>query len=245
MREINTGCTAEEENEPETYMLREGVGLFVDYFRNSFPDLEEYRVRYLPVIEMLAASPPPLPERAVGEILHRGRTETRALLNELGPLFPISPISSAFFGNEGEPEKFVSISSEYGSALRSWLRSPAAGRYAADERRGHQRLAERGYLRYRKHGPEGLAWAMLLQLPVHLIESGMAGSCAAYLADPRVRERAAELGVSLPEGIGFYFRRLAAEEGERGDPRTEELPVIVLPRDAESSLSFRSTGAAS
>ncbi|HOO87644.1 MAG TPA: hypothetical protein PK442_08070, partial [Synergistales bacterium] len=85
MREKKAGCTAEEENEPETYMLREGVGLFVDYFRNSFPDLEEYRVRYLPVIEMLAASTPPLPERAVGEILHRGRTETRALLNELGP----------------------------------------------------------------------------------------------------------------------------------------------------------------
>ena len=55
MREKNTGCTAEEENEPETYMLREGVGLFADYFRNRFPDLEEYRVRYLPVIEMLAA----------------------------------------------------------------------------------------------------------------------------------------------------------------------------------------------
>ena len=198
----------------ETYMLRE-ASVCSRLLRNSFPDLgntacDTFRDKCSPHHPRIFRS-------ALSGRFSTGAHGDACSSERTRPLFPISPISSAFFGSR-EPEKFVSISSEYGSALRSWLKAPAAGGYAADERRVTKGSPSR-VSSVPEARPRGTCVGNAPPASRSSYRERMAGSCAACLADP-VFVRGLPNSAYLFRRIGFYFRRLAAEE-EAGDPRTE------------------------
>ena len=112
------------------------IGLYERWFWRWFPERQAYKSTYRPVLEVIAASEHPVPEKWLGHIFSWPKTDAQEMFEALGSLFERRPDGIAPFHK----------------SLRDWLIDPrkAGAVFAVDEKAGTRRLIEALWASFRQ-----------------------------------------------------------------------------------------------
>jgi hypothetical protein len=117
-------------DQPEQFPQGLG-GIFADYFKRQFPDLEKFRKDVRPALRAVLAAREPLPVEILQRLFNWQDEEVRDFTHPLASLFPV--------GNENGCE----VIKAYHKSLADWLvNEPKAGAYFVSVTEGHRILAE-------------------------------------------------------------------------------------------------------
>jgi len=136
---------------------------FYKLFSRQFPDGEEYRKRYRPLLEMLVASRGPLPLRLAKQALGWEAYDYQENATGEGAGVVLDKLGSLFICLSGEIRPFH-------QSVVSWLTdNKRCGIYFVDVHRGRQRLSDVCWEEYKS--PQGLSAYSRSHLPTHLCET--------------------------------------------------------------------------
>jgi hypothetical protein len=143
-------------------------GAFAQFFARQFPDIDNYRTEFRPILETIVAAFEPLPLKILASALKKDPEEIKKLCDSMGSLFPIT--------NECIRPFHVS--------LGDWLAySDRAGQYFISMGNGHKRLAKYGMREYRT-GVGSMSPYMLAHLPEHLVKAERWDDLKVIVSDP-------------------------------------------------------------
>ena len=200
-------------------------GLFAQFFDRQFKDLDAYRARISPVLEMLAVARDDLPVAIVADALGWNDYARRDVLNSLVPLF--SEV-------DGHLRPFH-------RAVMTWLNDEhRAGPYYVSGSEGHRRLADHGWDRYRA-GVAGMAEYLYRNLPDHLRKAGQWGRFARVLQDDGFLERflGLERGEGLRSELLVAWQRASVPVGTGAEAIRAEGPAVAA---LAEGLALRARG---
>lgn len=131
-------------------------GVYTEFFRRRFPNLEVYKETYRPVLESVCAAQEPISLNLLKKIFGWSVYDEREIPAAFGALFSV------------HEELFE----PFHRSLVQWLSDPQrAGCYFASTEPGHQRLARHGWKEYQS-GVATMSVYMKAHLPRHLKEAG-------------------------------------------------------------------------
>jgi len=131
-------------------------GIFWQYFRRQFPDLEKYYTDVRPVLRAILAAREPLPLEILQNLMGWQDEELRDFTRPLASLFPISIESN------------LEVIKPYHKSLADWLAVEAkAGAYFVSEMEGHRTLVKQGWDQFERE-PKAMDDYFLAWLPSHL-----------------------------------------------------------------------------
>jgi hypothetical protein len=111
-------------------------GIFFQYFKRQFPDLEKFRKDVRPGIRAILAAREPLPVEILQLLFNWEGDELRDFTRSLGSIFPVMPEA---------PHEVIK---PYHKSLDDWLTDESkAGPYFVSVMEGHQILTQCGYSR--------------------------------------------------------------------------------------------------
>ena len=194
-------------------------GYYRSYFTREFPDIEDYRDRIRPILNILISSKEPIPLLVLGLSLELSEHELRKRLADLGTMFVITKAGIKPFHK----------------SIRDWLTTVSertgrfnAGRYAIDVENGHERIAN-ACLRLWKERLFFSCGYKPKYLPSHLAATGRNEDLEELVRDvcdnaKQVYDEAALAGRERSETDEF-FRSLNREIYAIG-MRERELPLL-------------------
>jgi WD40 repeat protein len=146
-------------------------GIFDQYFKRQFPDLEKFRTVVRPALRVIIAARQPLPVEILRSLLHWQEEEFHDFTRPLASLFPV--ITEA--GRE--------VIKPYHKSLPDWLADQArAGDYFVSSADGHRALADFGWREYLER-VEGMSGYSVAHLPAHLRVTGREEDLRKLLVD--------------------------------------------------------------
>lgn len=176
-------------------------GVFFQYFKRQFPDLEHYEKTIAPALGAVLASREPLPVRMPQKMFGWHDTQLRKWLRTLGSIFPVTKDA----GRE--------VITPYHKSLADWMADASkAGPYFVSIAEGHQLLADE-LLRERRGGGE--SQSCLRNLPYHLVGAGRRKDAQVLLGDSAwIEKKLFALGV---ESVLSDVDLIAGDAAEQED----------------------------
>ena len=144
-------------------------GVFFQYFKRQFPDLERFRKDVRPALRTILAAREPLPVEILQHMIECQDEELRDFTRTLGSLFPVTT------------EGFYEVVKPYHKSLADWLTDESkAGVYFASVTAGNRKLAEQGFREFRQD-TRAMPGYWVDNLPKHLIDANMPRELALIL----------------------------------------------------------------
>lgn len=149
-------------------------GIFDQYFKRQFPDLEKFRKDVRPALRAILAAREPLPLEILQRLFNWQDEELRDFTRPLASLFPITTEA----GHE--------VIKSYHKSLADWLADQAkAGPYYVSRLEGHRMLGDYCLNVYKKT-PQGFSGFVKQHLPYHLAQAADGLSLLSVLLDSRL-----------------------------------------------------------
>jgi cell division protein FtsA len=135
-------------------------GIFFEYFRRQFPDLEIFRNDVRPALRAILAAREPLPLEILQRLLNLQDEGLRDFTRPLGSMFPVVKDAGA------------DVLKPYHKSLADWLTDEAkAGVYFVSKEQGNRLLAEECWRDFKRSAEEMSDYA-LRHLVTHLTRAG-------------------------------------------------------------------------
>jgi tetratricopeptide (TPR) repeat protein len=149
-------------------------GIFDQYFKRLFPDLEKFRNDVRPALRAILAAREPLPVEILQRLFNWQEEELRDFIRLLASLFPVT----AEAGHE--------VIKPYHKSLADWLTDKAkAGPYFVSVLEGHRMLGDYCLNMYKKT-PWGFSGFVKQHLPYHLAQAEDGLALLSVLLDSRL-----------------------------------------------------------
>lgn len=146
-------------DQPEQFPQGLG-GIFDQYFKRQFPDLEKFRKDVRPALRAILAAREPLPIEILQSLFNWQDEELRNFTRPIASLFPVTTEA----GHE--------VIKPYHKSLADWLGDEEkAGEYLVSVKEGHRVLADYGWQEY-ESGPAKMQDYFLRYLHAHLLLVG-------------------------------------------------------------------------
>ena len=178
-------------------------GVYVQFFRRQFGDVERYRTEMRPVLEVICAAQGPPSIDMLTQIFAWDDYQGVELIRALGALFDVR--------EEG-------ILPFHASVVDWLVDADSSGEYFVSRSGGHRRLAEWGWQEYRRV-PATIPPYLLAHLAVHMLSAGRRSDVAVALTDFDVVSACCTAGLIYE--LILQYDMLLADEGLATADRSE------------------------
>jgi hypothetical protein len=188
-------------------------GIFCQYFRRQFPDLEKFRKDVRPALRAILAAFEPLPVEILQRLFNWNEEELLDFTRSVASIFPVTT------------EAGHKVIKPYHKSLADWLADGSrAGEYFTNKAKGHELLAEECWKEFKSDKAQlsdySMRWGMN-----HQRRAGRFTDAGTIWRDNRLHKKRIEMGLSHSLTIRERFFSLSSflmRWSARDTPRFQE-----------------------
>ncbi len=159
--------------QPEQFPSGVG-GIYLQYFKRQFPDIDQYRKSYRSILGVILAAYEPLPLTLLQDLFQQNPEQLHDITLKFGVLFSVF--------NDNGTRKIR----PYHKTINDWLcNTNSAGSYYVSTEEGHKQLARYGYMLF-EGNTKTLNGYILTNLPEHLYYLKQWRKLAIYICTPKI-----------------------------------------------------------